>query len=58
MKRQGSRPAFFCTRTVSGRYEDTARFFDEITTSDDYVGFLTLPGYQWLTRTLRDPVEA
>ena len=45
MKRQGSRPAFFCTRTVSGRYEDTARLFDEITTGE-YVEFLTLPAYQ------------
>jgi hypothetical protein len=43
---------------VSGRYEDTARLFDEITTSNDYVEFLTRPGYQWLTRLLREPVEA
>jgi hypothetical protein len=42
-KRQGSRPAFFYTRKMSGRYEDAARLFEEITTSDDYVEILTLP---------------
>ena len=36
---------------AAGRYEDAARLFEEITTSDDYVEFLTLPGYEWLTRT-------
>lgn len=29
----------------AGRYEEAAQLFDEITTSDDYVDFLTLPGY-------------
>jgi len=43
---------------AGGRYEDAARLFEEITTSDDYVEFLTLPGYQWLTRPRREPVEA
>lgn len=36
----------------AGRYEQAAKLFDEITTSDDYVEFLTLPGYEWLTREL------
>jgi len=43
---------------AGGRYEDAARLFEEITTSDDYVEFLTLPGYEWLTRPLREPVAA
>ena len=30
----------------AGRYEDAAKLFDAITTSDDYVEFLTLPGYE------------
>jgi len=36
----------------AGRYEEAAQLFDEITTSDDYVEFLTLPGYQRLTKDL------
>ncbi|MGH6820803.1 MAG: malate synthase A, partial [Methylocella sp.] len=43
---------------AAGRYEDGARLFEEITTRDDYVEFLTLPGYEWLTRTLHEPVAA
>jgi malate synthase len=43
---------------AAGRYEDAARLFEEITTHDDYVEFLTLPGYEWLTRTLPEPVAA
>ncbi len=39
----------------AGQYEEAARLFDEITTGDDYVEFLTLPGYDWLTRGLRSP---
>jgi malate synthase len=42
----------------AGRYEEAARLFEEITTSDDYVEFLTLPGYDWLTRDLRESVAA
>jgi malate synthase len=34
----------------SGRYEEAAGLFERITTGDDYVEFLTLPGYEWLTR--------
>jgi malate synthase len=30
---------------AAGRYADAARIFEEITTSDDYVEFLTLPAY-------------
>ena len=36
----------------SGQYEQAARLFEEITSSDDYVEFLTLPGYEQLTRDL------
>ncbi|RPJ48980.1 MAG: malate synthase A [Betaproteobacteria bacterium] len=36
----------------SGRYEEAASLFDEITTSDNYVEFLTLPGYERLTSQL------
>jgi len=43
---------------AAGRYEDAARLFEEITTRDDYVEFFTLPGYQWLTRPLRERVKA
>ncbi len=42
----------------AGCYEEAAKLFDQITTSDDYVEFLTLPGYQWLTRDLREPIAA
>ena len=33
----------------AGRYEDAAQLFDQMTTSDEYVEFLTLPGYERLT---------
>lgn len=42
----------------AGQYEEAAKLFDRITTSDDYVEFLTLPGYEWLTRSLKTPVSA
>ncbi len=29
-----------------GKYEEAAELFDQLTTSDDFVDFLTLPGYQ------------
>ena len=32
----------------TGRYEEAAHLFDELTTSDEYVDFLTLPGYDRL----------
>ena len=37
---------------TAGEYEEAARMFEQITTDDDYVEFLTLPGYDWLTRNL------
>jgi malate synthase len=42
------------TAWQAGRYEEAAQLFDEITTSDDYVEFLTLPGYE----RLEEGVEA
>ncbi len=42
----------------SGRYEEAAGLFDQISTGDEYVEFLTLPGYERLTRGLREPVAA
>ncbi|WP_420888633.1 hypothetical protein [Chromobacterium amazonense] len=30
------------------QYEDAARMFDLLTTSDDFVEFLTLPGYEYI----------
>jgi malate synthase len=35
---------------AAGRYEEAAQLFEEITTSEDYVEFLTLPAYEILTR--------
>lgn len=42
----------------AGRYEEAAQLFDEITTSDDYVEFLTLPGYQYLIKGLETAATA
>jgi malate synthase len=42
----------------SGRYEEAAKLFGEIIINDDYVEFLTLPGYEWLTRRVIEPVAA
>ncbi len=42
----------------AGKYEEAAKLFDQITTNDDYVEFLTLPGYEWLTRDLKMAVAA
>jgi malate synthase len=42
----------------AGKYEEAAKLFEQITTSNDYVEFLTLPGYAWLTRELKTPVAA
>jgi malate synthase len=36
-------------RFRSGRYQDAADLFTKITTDDDFVSFLTLPGYERLT---------
>ena len=35
---------------AAGRYEEAAKLFDDITASDHYVEFLTLPGYELLAR--------
>ena len=42
----------------AGQYEAAAKLFDQITIRDDYVEFLTLPGYDWLTRDLKMAVAA
>jgi malate synthase len=42
----------------AGRYEAAASMFERLTTGDEYVEFLTLPGYDWLTRNEREPVAA
>ena len=42
----------------AGKYEAAAKLFDEITASDDYVEFLTLPGYEHFTQDLPAAVEA
>ncbi|MDB5905080.1 MAG: malate synthase [Betaproteobacteria bacterium] len=42
----------------AGEYEEAARLFDAISTNDDYVEFLTLPGYDWLTRDLQPRARA
>ena len=34
--------------TQGGRYEEAAKILDKITTSNDFVDFLTLPGYDYL----------
>src|SRR5687768_2596913 len=43
---------------AAGRYEEAARLFEELVLSDDFVEFLTLPGYERLTRGRRDAVAA
>ena len=43
---------------AAGRYEEAARLFEDLVFSDDFVEFLTLPGYELLTRGLRDTVAA
>lgn len=42
----------------AGRYEEAAKLFEQITSSDDYVDFLTLPGYTQLVSTSEDAVAA
>jgi malate synthase len=34
----------------AGEYEEASRMFEGLTTADDYVEFLTLPGCEWLMR--------
>jgi malate synthase len=35
-------------RTKNDRFEEAAELFDRISTDDDFVEFLTLPGYKYL----------
>jgi len=35
-------------RYSSGRFDDAARLMEQITTSDELIDFLTLPGYRLL----------
>ena len=35
-------------RFSSGRFDDAARLMEQITTSDELIDFLTLPGYRLL----------
>jgi malate synthase len=42
----------------AGRYEEASKLFDEISTSDDYVEFLTLPGYEQLVKMVNKDIEA
>ena len=35
----------------ASKYEDAAKLFDQITTGE-YVEFLTLPAYEWITRDI------
>ncbi|HEX9685461.1 MAG TPA: malate synthase A [Burkholderiales bacterium] len=43
---------------AAGRYDDAATLLEHIVTSEDYVEFLTLPGYPLLTQVAREPVAA
>jgi malate synthase len=43
---------------AAGRYDDAAKLFERLTTSDEYVEFLTLPAYELLTQALPEPVTA
>jgi malate synthase len=43
---------------AAGRYDDAARLFERIITSDEYVEFLTLPGYSLLAQQAREPATA
>jgi malate synthase len=43
---------------AAGRYEEAAKLFDDITASDHYVEFLTLPGYELLARELETRATA
>jgi len=43
---------------AAGGYDDAAKLFERLITSDEYVEFLTLPGYELLTQAPREPVAA
>ncbi len=38
----------------AGRYDEAARLFEQLIAGDEYVEFLTLPGYELLTRPQRE----
>jgi malate synthase len=40
----------------AGRYEEAAQLFERLTITDEYVEFLTLPGYELLMRGRMQPV--
>jgi malate synthase len=43
---------------AAGKYEDAAGLFEEITTRDEYIEFLTLPAYEFITqRNVSDECE-
>jgi len=42
----------------AGRYEDAAKLLDRITCSDEFVEFLTMPGYDWITHDLAEAAVA
>ena len=42
----------------AGEYEEAAQLFERITTADEYVEFLTRPGYEWLMRHSGEKVPA
>ena len=42
----------------AGRYPEAAELFEQLTMADDYVEFLTLPGYERLTQRASEPVAA
>ena len=41
----------------AGNYEGAAQLFEEITTSEEYVEFLTLPAYDLISRVAHVPHE-
>ena len=43
---------------AAGRYDGAAQLFERLVTSDEYVEFLTLAGYEWLTGATQEPVAA
>jgi malate synthase len=43
---------------AAGSYAEAARLFERLVTGDDYPEFLTLAGYEALTRAPREPVAA
>ena len=44
-------------RFSSGRFDDAARLMEQITTSDDLIDFLTLPGYRFRRNSPHNNME-